>query len=460
MKHLIVIPTYNEADNISLIINKIFELYLESSILVVDDSSPDGTAYIVKDLQKRYKNLYLMSRSSKQGLASAYICGFKWGIEHNFDVFTSIDADFSHNPEYIKTALEYINQGFDFVSGSRYVKNGCMRAENPLKYFLSLSGNFYINFMLGNDVKDWTGGFNTYTKHTLEKINLDSIDVKGYIFQTVMKYKALKTGLKIKEFPITFELRRNGKSKMNFEIIKEAFIHVIKNENIFLMNKKIVIILIISLIFTAYIYYCRNSISIYDIKLSEPDLGDYKEKIYFNSDGSTKFIKKYNYGRTETIIYDKNKTITLNEYPDGKNDGKIEQYISRKKKIIICRDAFDTVQKVTAELTGKNKEHVIIEETKKDGSFSVLEEDVEIISDTLIKVTCTEKNGAFVTELVSKRGNKVFYENTIEFPDGTIKTARKEKIYYKNGLMRTAEIHYDNSIKIKHKPIRSLLIVF
>ena len=228
MKHLIVIPSYNEAENISSIINRIFELYFESSVLVVDDSSPDGTADAVKNLQKQYKNLYLISRAFKQGLSTAYICGFKWGIEHNFDVFTSIDADFSHNPEYIKTALEYINQGFDIVSGSRYIKNGCMRTENPLKYFLSLAGNFYINFMLGNAVKDWTGGFNTYTKHTLEKINLDSIDVKGYIFQTVMKYKALKSGLKIKEFPIIFELRRSGRSKMNAGIIIEAFIEIIK----------------------------------------------------------------------------------------------------------------------------------------------------------------------------------------------------------------------------------------
>lgn len=228
MKHLIVIPSYNEADNISSIINKIFELYPDSSILAVDDSSPDGTADIVKDLQKQYKNLYLISRTSKQGLASAYISGFKWGIEHGFDVFTSMDADFSHNPEYIKTALEYVKQGVDIVSGARYVKNGCMKTENSLKYFLSVSGNCYINFMLGNAVKDWTGGFNTYTKQALEKINLNSINVKGYIFQTVMKYRALKAGLKIKEFPIIFELRHSGKSKMNAGIIIEAFIEIIK----------------------------------------------------------------------------------------------------------------------------------------------------------------------------------------------------------------------------------------
>ncbi len=228
MKHLVVIPTYNEAENIEDMVREIFKLYPQINILVMDDSSPDGTSNIVKSLQKEYKNLYLLIEKEKSGLANAYIKGFKWGLENGFDLFTSIDADFSHKPIYIRDALNLINQGFDLACGSRYTKDGTTTEKHWFRNFISVGGNVYADFILGNNFKDWTEGFNTYTRKTLEAINLDSIKVSGYIFQAEMKYKAIKNGCKSIEFPIIFEERKKGKSKMDSNIITEAFISVLR----------------------------------------------------------------------------------------------------------------------------------------------------------------------------------------------------------------------------------------
>ena len=228
MKHLVIIPTYNEAENVEAIVRKIFELYPNINILIVDDSSPDGTSNIVKKLQKEFSLLHLLIRDKKEGLAKAYIAGFNWGIENNFSVFTSFDADFSHDPKYIKNAIEMINSGCDVVCASRYVNKGYSEEQNFFKKYISVLGNLYIKTILGNKIKDWTGGFNTYTKYAVEKINLNTISVKGYIFQTQMKYRAVKEGCKYGEFPICFKERTKGKSKMTASIIIEAFISIIK----------------------------------------------------------------------------------------------------------------------------------------------------------------------------------------------------------------------------------------
>ena len=161
MKHLIVIPTYNEIDNIKSIIDYIFVLYPDISILVVDDSSPDETSNAVKILQKKYKNLYLIIQKNKGGLARAYINGFKWGIENGFDLFTSIDADFSHPPDKISNAIELINSGADIASASRYINLGNTKETDWLKKYLSVFGNKYARFILGKSLTDWTEGFNT-----------------------------------------------------------------------------------------------------------------------------------------------------------------------------------------------------------------------------------------------------------------------------------------------------------
>lgn len=228
MKHLVVIPTYNEIENIEDMINELFRLYPEISILVVDDSSPDGTANVVKTLQEKYTQLFLLVQDKKAGLANAYINGFKWGIKENFDLFTSIDADFSHKPIYIADAKKLIEQGVDIACGSRYAKDGHTTEKHWFRNLISVGGNIYADIILGNNIKDWTEGFNTYTKESLDKINLDSIKVKGYIFQAEMKYKAVKAGCKVQEFPILFEERKKGKSKMSSHIIIEALISVLR----------------------------------------------------------------------------------------------------------------------------------------------------------------------------------------------------------------------------------------
>ena len=228
MKHLVVIPTYNEIENIEDMINELFSLYPEISILVVDDSSPDGTAQKVKQLMENNPNLFILEQSEKSGLANAYINGFKWGLSKGFDLFTSIDADFSHKPIYIKDAVKLIESGVDIACGSRYAKDGNTTEKHWFRNFISIGGNIYADFILGDNIKDWTEGFNTYTKDALYKINLDSIKVKGYIFQAEMKYKAVKAGCIVKEFPILFEERKKGKSKMSSNIIVEAFFSVLR----------------------------------------------------------------------------------------------------------------------------------------------------------------------------------------------------------------------------------------
>lgn len=228
MKHLIVIPTYNEADNIKSMTDTLFGLYPEKSILIVDDSSPDGTGNIVNYLKKEYKNLYLLTQEKKSGLGNAYIKGFKWGLENGFDLFTTFDCDFSHPTEAIKTATELINKGLDCACGSRYVQTGDTKEPNWFKKYLSIGGNIYARIILGKELYDWTEGFNTYTKEALEKINLSSIKTNGYVVHAEMKYKAVKQGCKVSEFPIIFQERKAGKSKMDINIITEAFFKILR----------------------------------------------------------------------------------------------------------------------------------------------------------------------------------------------------------------------------------------
>ncbi len=228
MKHLVVIPTYNESENIENLINRIFELYKDINILVVDDSSPDNTSGIVRNLQQKYANLYLLVQKGKQGLANAYINGFKWGMNNGFDLFTSCDGDFSHNPVYIEQLVKKIEEGYDIASGSRYIKGGGTTEKNFFRNFISIGGNIWADFILRTKMKDILEGYSTYTREALEKIDLDSITAKGYIFQAEMKYKAFIQGLKIVEVPILFETRTTGKSKMDLSIIFEALFSVVK----------------------------------------------------------------------------------------------------------------------------------------------------------------------------------------------------------------------------------------
>ncbi len=230
MSNLVIIPTYNEKENIKNIIDAVFALEEEFHILVVDDGSPDGTAKIVTELQNQYKEkLHLEERSGKQGLGTAYIHGFKWGLEKGYDYIFEMDADFSHNPKDLIRLLEACRtDGYDMSIGSRYTKGG--KVENwPLnRWLMSYFASFYVRVILWINIKDTTAGFKCYSRKVLETIDLDNIWFVGYAFQIEMKYSTLKNGFKIKEVPVTFIDRVFGESKMNMGIFKEAFIGVVK----------------------------------------------------------------------------------------------------------------------------------------------------------------------------------------------------------------------------------------
>lgn len=230
MKKIVIIPTYNEIENIEKIIRKVFSLEEEFHILIVDDGSPDGTATSVKKLQTEFSNkLFLLERSGKQGLGTAYIAGFKWGISNGYDYIFEMDADFSHNPnDLIRLYKECHENGADMSVGSRYVKHG--KVENwPLnRILISYGGSVYVRLITWMPVKDCTAGFVCYKRNVLETIDLDHVRYIGYAFQIEMKYKTWKAGFKIKEIPITFIDRTEGHSKMSKGIIKEAIIGVWK----------------------------------------------------------------------------------------------------------------------------------------------------------------------------------------------------------------------------------------
>jgi dolichol-phosphate mannosyltransferase len=225
MKALIIIPTYNEKENIQNIVQAVFAQNLGVDILVVDDSSPDGTGQIVQEMQKNIPRLHLLSRPGKQGLGRAYIAGFNWGINQGFDVLTEMDADFSHRPEDLGPLLGKLKD-HDFAVGSRYVEGGRTVNWGVLRKIISRGGGIYSRMILGFPLNDWTGGFNAWKKEVLIGIDLNTVASNGYSFQIELKYKALKKGFKGAESPIVFEDRRVGHSKMSLKIVLEAFYRV------------------------------------------------------------------------------------------------------------------------------------------------------------------------------------------------------------------------------------------
>ncbi len=229
-KVLVIIPTYNEKENIEAIIEAVFALPKAFSILVVDDGSPDGTASIVKDLQKKYpETLFIVERSGKLGLGTAYIKGFRWGLEHGFDLFCEMDADFSHNPNDLIRLAEACESGVaDMSIGSRYVKGGNVKDWPFDRIFLSYGASIYVRMITWMPIMDPTAGFVCYTRKVLESIDLDKIRFTGYAFQIEMKYAAYSLGYQLKEIPITFKDRELGTSKMSSSIIGEAATGVLK----------------------------------------------------------------------------------------------------------------------------------------------------------------------------------------------------------------------------------------
>jgi len=226
---LVLIPTYNEKENIEKIIRKVFSLATPFHVLIIDDGSPDGTADIVKNLQKEFpENLFIEERKGKLGLGTAYIHGFNWALKHAYDFIFEMDADFSHNPKDLPRLREACQNGADVAIGSRYIK-GVNVVNWPMgRVLMSYFASVYVRMVTGIAIKDATAGFKCYRKQVLQTIQLNKIKFVGYAFQIEMKFTAIKHGFNVVEIPIIFTDRTEGTSKMSPRIFREAFLGVIQ----------------------------------------------------------------------------------------------------------------------------------------------------------------------------------------------------------------------------------------
>jgi dolichol-phosphate mannosyltransferase len=226
---LVIIPTYNEKENVAEMIKTVMELPVAFDVLFVDDGSPDGTAQIIQNQMEDYPSrIHLIQRTGKLGLGTAYITGFKWAIEQGYSYICEMDCDFSHNPSDLPRLVEACSKGADMSVGSRYTKGGGVENWPWNRRWMSKGAGIYVNTVLGLNVKDATAGFVCFKRKVLETIDLDNIQFIGYAFQIEMKYKTKKAGFKIQEVPILFKDRILGQSKMSLNIFNEAFIGVLK----------------------------------------------------------------------------------------------------------------------------------------------------------------------------------------------------------------------------------------
>lgn len=226
---LVIIPTYNEQDNIVYIIEKVFSLEQGFDLLIIDDNSPDGTANLVKNLQKKFtENLHLIQREGKLGLGTAYIKGFKWALNHSYQYICEMDCDFSHNPDDLPRLRKALIDGADVAVGSRYIAGGGVHNWPKRRILLSRGASIYARLITGIPVQDTTAGFVCYKREFLENLNMDRIVFKGYAFQIQMKFAAYLMGFKIVEIPIWFKDREEGVSKMSSNIIQEAIFGILK----------------------------------------------------------------------------------------------------------------------------------------------------------------------------------------------------------------------------------------
>ncbi|MCW0484893.1 polyprenol monophosphomannose synthase [Gaoshiqia sediminis] len=229
-KNLVIIPTYNEKENIEKMVRKVFSLPTSFELLIIDDNSPDGTAAIVKKLQTEFpKQLHLLQREGKLGLGTAYLSGFKWALAHGADLIFEMDCDFSHNPEDLERLYDACaNQGADLAIGSRYIR-GINVINWPLgRVLMSYAASVYVRLITGMKIMDTTAGFKCYRKEVLQTIDLDNIRLKGYGFQVEMKFTAWKHGFNLIEVPIIFTDRQEGSSKMSGGIFNEALWGILK----------------------------------------------------------------------------------------------------------------------------------------------------------------------------------------------------------------------------------------
>ncbi|MBB5622180.1 dolichol-phosphate mannosyltransferase [Pedobacter cryoconitis] len=225
---LVIIPTYNEKENIEKIIRKVFNLSFSFEVLIIDDGSPDGTADIVKRLQLEFPGLHMEQRTGKLGLGTAYIHGFKWALQHSYNYIFEMDADFSHNPDDLFALREACVAGADVAIGSRYVR-GVNVVNWPMsRVLMSYFASMYVRLITRINIQDATAGFKCYRRVVLETIPFDKIRFVGYAFQIEMKFTAIKYGFKVVEVPIIFTDRTEGTSKMSTRIFREAFVGVIQ----------------------------------------------------------------------------------------------------------------------------------------------------------------------------------------------------------------------------------------
>ncbi|MGE5197831.1 MAG: polyprenol monophosphomannose synthase [Deltaproteobacteria bacterium] len=227
-KTLVVIPTYNEKNNIELLVNDIFAVCPGTQILIVDDNSPDGTGSLAESLSRKYPYLHVIRRNAKSGLGSAYKEGFRWALPMNFNYIFQMDADLSHDPSDMTRMMEKINSGADLVIGSRYLDGVRVKGRSLFRMWLSRVANWHIRTILGTGIHDMTSGFRCFRACTLKNINFDTIRAEGYAFQIEMAYLYLKKGFKVEESHIIFTEREKGKSKFSIKIAIEAFFTVLR----------------------------------------------------------------------------------------------------------------------------------------------------------------------------------------------------------------------------------------
>ncbi|MFX1758914.1 dolichyl-phosphate beta-D-mannosyltransferase [Rhodococcus gordoniae] len=223
---LVIIPTYNERENLGRIITRLHAALPHTHVLVVDDGSPDGTGDLADDLAAADERIAVLHRTEKNGLGAAYIAGFRWGLEHDYTVLVEMDADGSHAPEQLHLLLEQVDAGADLVLGSRYVPGGTVVNWPWHREVLSRGGNIYSRLALGVSIQDITGGYRAYRREVLEKLDLDAIASHGYCFQVDLAWRTLQAGFTVAEVPITFTEREIGESKMNGNIVQEALVRV------------------------------------------------------------------------------------------------------------------------------------------------------------------------------------------------------------------------------------------
>lgn len=226
-KTLIIIPTYNECENLPALVGAIFDVAPQVHLLIVDDNSPDGTGKLADDMAANDSRMHVMHRAGKLGLGTAYIAGFRWALERDYAFVFEMDADFSHQPKYLPAFLEAAEHA-DLVLGCRYMRGGGTEDWTMLRQIISRGGNLYARLATGLPYRDLTGGFKCFRREVLETLDLDAVQSKGYAFQIELTFRARKLGFRIAEVPIIFPDRKHGASKMSGRIVREAMVNVLK----------------------------------------------------------------------------------------------------------------------------------------------------------------------------------------------------------------------------------------